>query len=84
MNVRAGTARAFSEPGPWLPGICPDESLNRPEDVLEPSSSQFPSVCVSVCMPQRDGRLSTFSSSKLNVEGCTVRGQLKEWGSASV
>lgn len=62
--------------------------LSRPEDLLEPSTSQFLCECASVCMqadmPQRDCRLSTFSSSKHNVEGCTVSRKLNKWGCASV
>lgn len=51
MNVGAGTVKAFAEPRPWLPGICPDESWTGLRICWSPPHPSFP-TCerASVCM----------------------------------
>lgn len=91
MNAGAGTVKAFTEPRPWLPGICPDESWtglricwSLPHPSLPECVCECASVWMQADMPQRGCRLSTFSSSEQNVEGCAVRGKMKKWDSASL
>lgn len=62
INVRAGTVKAFAGPGPWLPGICPDESWRAWKSAGTLHISVLPAhECVCACR-QTCLRVLSFSS----------------------